>query len=126
MSKCNHNHHGRDCPFAGTFADPGGDTTPWWCRWHYDPRNRGHGIAQDEFYRVASTPAGYQAQMREWYPNGPSGAAQAVDERMAQHPEWRRQPGEGQSEYVARMMPACKTMADEITAKSNRDAGVSE
>jgi hypothetical protein len=86
----------------GTFTPSVSGSETWWCQYH-DP-NRPMRLGQNwmEERRILAEEAGVGVE--------PSKVEAELQRRIAQHPGWKRQEGEGRDEYARRMMALNKDM----------------
>lgn len=108
--RCQMTYNGTPCPFPGGAAENPTKGAPLYCRYHVDSENRGTNPAQANFFQTYSSPDCVREQLEVWYGKR-NWRDEAVDEMVAKHPEWSRQPGEGKTEYTGRMRKLCGVLA---------------
>lgn len=120
---CDYRHEGQQCPKLGIYAatahlDPSKPPN-WYCAYHRDPANRGHGYADGSLLRAISEDIVAGQQGRGTVPLGRETDALIAQElaRLDLH----RGPTESRENFVARCLAqtksrGMKTMRDRLTA----------
>lgn len=98
--RCQFEHNGALCPLPGNSSDSPSAGGTWYCLYHRHGQNRSHDLAQDEHFRIFSDPA----CVRDWLELHYGETVKREGLRLLRdNKDWRRQPDESRSEYVARV-----------------------